>query len=42
MHDKLANRLAVILFKLNQGERFSKQSLADEFGVSTKIINFYR
>jgi len=37
-HDTLARRLALILTKLNSGESFSVQELADEFGVSTKTI----
>lgn len=37
-HDKLASRLAIILTKLNQGERFSLDDLVQEFGVSKRTI----
>lgn len=37
-HEKLATRLASILLKLNQGESFSPQELADEFRVGERTI----
>ncbi len=37
-HDKLATRLAMILQKLNGGEKFTIESLANEFGVSERTI----
>ncbi len=37
-HDVLARRLALILTKLNNGERFTLEELAIEFGTSTKTI----
>ena len=37
-HDTLVHRLSMILVKLNQGERLSPQSLADEFGVNLRTI----
>ncbi|SFL22819.1 helix-turn-helix transcriptional regulator [Rhodanobacter glycinis] len=37
-HEKLASRLASILLKLNQGESFSPQELADEFRVGERTI----
>ena len=36
--EKLGNRLGVILTKLNNGERFTLEELALEFGSSTKTI----
>ncbi|MEJ2793871.1 WYL domain-containing protein [Iodobacter sp. LRB] len=37
-HDTLAFRIAAILLKLNQGETFSRQDLANEFNVSERTI----
>lgn len=37
-HDTLALRLAEILLRLNQDEAFSRQELADKFGVSERTI----
>ena len=37
-HERLANRLAEILRKLNQGERLSPEELAEEFGVHKRTI----
>lgn len=37
-HDKMATRLALILTKLNNGERFTVEELADEFKVTTRTI----
>ena len=37
-HDTLATRLGVILNKLNSGERFSVDELAEEFNVSKRTI----
>jgi predicted DNA-binding transcriptional regulator YafY len=37
-HDTLVYRLSQILLKLNQGEKLSSQSLADEFGVTLRTI----
>lgn len=37
-HETLASRLASILLKLNQGESFDTQALADEFGVHERTI----
>ncbi len=37
-HDKLATRLSLIIYKLNQGERLTIESLANEFGVSKRTI----
>lgn len=37
-HDTLAQRLAEILLRLNQAESFSRQALAEEFGVSERTI----
>ena len=37
-HDVLARRLALILTKLNNGERFTLEEAAIEFGTSTKTI----
>lgn len=37
-HDKLSNRLAMILTKLNNGERFSLDELSSEFGVSIRTL----
>lgn len=37
--DKLAKRLAYILTKLNNGERFTLKELALEFGTTTKTIS---
>lgn len=37
-YDKLAFRLAQILIKFNNRERFSKQELAEEFNVDEKTI----
>lgn len=37
-HDKIATRLALILTKLNNGERFTVEELADEFKVTVRTI----
>ncbi|MGE3299867.1 MAG: HTH domain-containing protein, partial [Arcobacter sp.] len=37
--DLLAKRLAFILTKLNNGERFTLKELAQEFNVDTKTIS---
>jgi len=37
-HETVASRLASILLKLNQGESFNPQELADEFGVHERTI----
>jgi len=37
-HETVASRLASILLKLNQGESFNPQELADEFGVHGRTI----
>ena len=37
-HERLAQRLAVILQRLNNGERIHIDALAEEFGVSRRII----
>ena len=37
-HDKIANRLGMILHKLNEGERLSLQELSEEFGVSLRTL----
>ena len=37
-HDTIATRLALILSKLNAGERFTVESLCDEFGVTARTI----
>lgn len=37
-HDKLSMRLAIILTKLNLGERFTVDELIEEFGVSKRTI----
>ena len=37
-HDKLAWRLALILQKLNQGERIRIKDLAEEFGVHSRTV----
>lgn len=37
-HDKIAHRLALILTKLNNGERFSANELAEEFNVNIRTI----
>jgi predicted DNA-binding transcriptional regulator YafY len=37
--DLLAKRLAFILTKLNNGERFTLKELAQEFNVNTKTIS---
>ena len=38
IHDKLAMRLAQILMRFNDGERFSLEELADEFNVDIRTI----
>ncbi len=38
-HDKIASRLAIILQKLNNGERFTKDELCEEFNVSERTIH---
>lgn len=37
-HDTLVYRLAMMLVKLNQGEKLDPQDLADEFGVNVRTI----
>jgi len=37
-HDTISTRLSLILTKLNSGERFTIQELADEFNVSIRTI----
>ena len=37
-HDKIATRLAIILTKLNSGEKFSIIDLEDEFGVTKRTL----
>ena len=37
-HDKIATRLAGILTKLNNGERFTAEELAEEFEISVRTI----
>jgi predicted DNA-binding transcriptional regulator YafY len=37
-HDTIATRLAIILTKLNNGERFTIEELADEFNVNIRTI----
>ncbi len=37
-YDKVAKRLAFILQKLNSGERFSTDELAEEFNVDKRTI----
>jgi predicted DNA-binding transcriptional regulator YafY len=37
-HDTIATRLAIILTKLNSGERFTIAQLVDEFGVTARTI----
>jgi predicted DNA-binding transcriptional regulator YafY len=37
-HDTLVRRLALILVKLNQGEKLDPQNLALEFGVNLRTI----
>lgn len=37
-HDTLVRRLAIILVKLNQGERLDPTALAEEFGVNLRTI----
>ena len=37
-HDTLVRRLALILVKLNQGEKLDPISLAEEFGVTLRTI----
>lgn len=37
-HDTIATRLALILTKLNNGERFTIEELADEFNVNVRTI----
>ena len=36
-HDTIATRLALILTKLNNGERFTIEELADEFNIGNTI-----
>lgn len=38
-HDKISTRLALILTKFNNGERFTQEELAQEFGVSERTIH---
>lgn len=35
-HDKISTRLSLILTKLNSGERFTLEQIADEFNVSIR------
>lgn len=37
-HDTLVRRLALILFKLNQGDKLDPAALAEEFGVNLRTI----
>lgn len=37
-HDKIAMRLAQIIYKLNNGERFTQQALVEEFNVDMRTI----
>lgn len=37
-HDTIATRLAIILTKLNAGNRFSVEELVEEFGVTSRTI----
>lgn len=37
-HDKIAARLAQIIYKLNNGERFTQQELVEEFNVDIRTI----
>lgn len=37
-HDKIATRLAQILYKLNSGEKLSVDTLVEEFGVTKRTI----
>ena len=37
-HDTIATRLALILTKLNNGERFTIEELSDEFNVNVRTI----
>ena len=39
IHERLADRLANILTKLNMGYQLSIKELASEFGVSTRTIS---
>lgn len=38
VHDKIATRLAQIIYKLNNGERFTQQELVEEFNVDIRTI----
>ncbi len=38
-HDKIASRLALILQKLNDGGKFTKEELCEEFNVSERTIH---
>ena len=37
-HDKIATRLVCILVKLNNGESFTVEELAEEFNISVRTI----
>ena len=37
-HDKIGIRLGLIITKLNNGERFTAEELADEFNVNVRTI----
>ena len=37
-HDKIGTRLGLIITKLNNGERFTAEELADEFNVNVRTI----
>ncbi len=37
-YDKLSQRLACIVMKLNNGERFTVKELAEEFNVNERTI----
>ena len=37
-HDKIGTRLELIITKLNNGERFTAEELADEFNVNVRTI----
>ena len=39
IHERLADRLANILTKLNMGYQLSIKELASEFGVSTALLH---
>ncbi len=37
-HDKIGTRLGLIITKLNNGERFTAEELANEFNVNVRTI----